>query len=360
MNNKLISIVLPTRNGSRFIDQSIESIVKQSQKNWELIVVDDASNDDTPAKIDWWATQDIRIRAYHLTNNRKLPGALNYGFSLANGDYHTWTSDDNWYECSALTKMVDVLDRQPDISIVYTDLYGVDEYGAINHISKMGPVTDLYKVNCMGGCFLYRADVTRSLNGYDEGLFGAEDYDFWLRASLKFKFQRIPEALYYVRTHKGSLTSQKQQLIARNVEIAIRRWLREVKWQNDMMQYKAFVEWGVRCLRAGSWEDVFVPWINTVPWLTAESRTKMHREVLKRCINLVQDSFYRRDWPAVSKYREYLFELSDDPDVAKFLATKYCPKWVYNLKDRLRNVRDVLRRWHLWRQPMIHYEPKAH
>jgi len=92
-----VSAVLPTRNGSRYIDRAIESVVEQTFADWELIVVDDASTDDTAAKIDAWARRDERIRSVHLEENRKLPGALNEGFRLAKGDYLTWTSDDNWY-----------------------------------------------------------------------------------------------------------------------------------------------------------------------------------------------------------------------------------------------------------------------
>jgi len=100
-----ISVVLPTHNGSRFIDQAIDSIVRQTYQDWELIVVDDASTDDTPTRIDWWPRQDDRIRVVHLERNRTLPGALNEGFSRARGEYHTWTSDDNWYHPDALARI---------------------------------------------------------------------------------------------------------------------------------------------------------------------------------------------------------------------------------------------------------------
>ena len=78
-----ISIVLPTHNGSRYLDQSIKSVLDQSFSDWELIVVNDASTDNTRDLVDCWAARDPRVRAIHLSQNRKLPGALNEVAGLA-------------------------------------------------------------------------------------------------------------------------------------------------------------------------------------------------------------------------------------------------------------------------------------
>lgn len=75
MNKPAISIVLPTHNGRRFIDQSIKSVVNQTCQDWEMIIVNDASTDATPLRIDWWTKQDARILAVHLAQNRTLPDA---------------------------------------------------------------------------------------------------------------------------------------------------------------------------------------------------------------------------------------------------------------------------------------------
>src|SRR3546814_13192912 len=86
------------------------------------------------------------------------------------------------------------------------------------------PVDRLLHGNNVGACFLYRARVTEALGGYDTGLFGVEDYDFWLRAARRFTFVTLHEDLYLYRKHGGSLTSRRaahiQALTAENVERA--------------------------------------------------------------------------------------------------------------------------------------------
>src|SRR5690606_22425727 len=110
-----VSIVLPTYNGARYLAQSIESCINQTYTQWELIIVDDASTDDTPAIISHYVQLDSRIRTVRHSTNRKLPAALNTGFDMARGEYFTWTSDDNYYRPEALGVMVAFLESRADV-----------------------------------------------------------------------------------------------------------------------------------------------------------------------------------------------------------------------------------------------------
>jgi glycosyltransferase involved in cell wall biosynthesis len=334
-----ISIVLPTHNGSRFLDQSIESVVAQTCLDWELIVVNDASTDRTAAMIDRWVARDERITGVHLVTNRKLPGALNDGFARSRGEYHTWTSDDNWYHRDALARMLSVLEADPSVAIVNADATTVNEQGKPLKQAAAGGAEDLYIMNRIGACFLYRGAVTRALEGYDEHLFGAEDYDFWLRASLQFRFQRVAENLYFYRIQAGSLTARRSAMIATHVEQAVRRWLPQVSWPSDQVRFQAHVEWGLRCLRTGNFEEVFVPWSEQAPWLDADMRRRLRREILVRTTELAWEAYCRRDWKEVDRFRGYLREVSDDPKVARHLARRFYPRAVYWLKDRLASLR---------------------
>lgn len=93
----LISIVLPIYNGEKYMKQSIDSVINQTYANWELLIVDDGSTDNTAAIAREYAEKDNRIKYYKNPQNMRLPKTLNRGFSLATGDYLTWTSDDNYY-----------------------------------------------------------------------------------------------------------------------------------------------------------------------------------------------------------------------------------------------------------------------
>ena len=109
-----ISIILPTYNGQLYIREAIESVIKQIFKDWELIIVDDCSSDNTLDIIKEYEKLDSRIRVIHNEVNKKLPASLNIGFSYAKGEYFTWTSDDNLYLPSALYRMNLYLDENPD------------------------------------------------------------------------------------------------------------------------------------------------------------------------------------------------------------------------------------------------------
>jgi glycosyltransferase involved in cell wall biosynthesis len=337
-----ISVVLPTHNGSRYIDQSIKSVVDQTFRDWEMIVVDDASTDDTPAMVDQWAAADQRIKVVHLVKNRKLPGALNEGFAQAQGDFHTWTSDDNWYHPEAFAGMFALLQREPDVSIVHADNVGVNQYGKVIARVEVGPAEELYAMNLIGACFLYRREVTTALKGYDEDLFGAEDYDFWLRASLRFAFRRVPEFLYFYRFHANSLSARKRDLIHRNVETAVRRWLPQMNWQDDAARKRAYTEWGFSCLRAGTWDDVFLPWLQHAEWLDVEERVAMRRAALTRATKLAWEAHCHRDWREYDRFTNLLSEVKDDPAVARFFAKKRYPRWLYIVKDIVTGIRERL------------------
>ena len=203
-----VSIVLPSRNGAAHLDEAIASVVAQTCKDWELLLVDDGSTDATGARMDAWASRDARIRVLHLQANRGLPAALNEGFRHARGELFTWTSDDNAYLPGAIERMQARLDADPGTDLVYADFVCFRDTGPERRV-HVGPVGLLPLRGVIGACFLYRREVHEEIGGFDEELFLAEDYDFWLRASVRFRFAPLHEVLYRYREHAGSLTAQR-------------------------------------------------------------------------------------------------------------------------------------------------------
>ena len=110
----LISVVLPIYNGARFLKESVESVVNQTCTDWELLILDDCSTDETPEIALRYAGADPRIRYFRNESNLKLPGNLNKGFSLARGNYLTWTSDDNRFHNNALHTLLAALKYSPE------------------------------------------------------------------------------------------------------------------------------------------------------------------------------------------------------------------------------------------------------
>ena len=211
--NPLVSIVLPTYNRSHFIEQSIQSCIKQTYSNWELIIVDDASIDETPNIIKQYKSRDQRIKSIRHTKNKTLPAALNSGFCKAKGKYYTWIADDDNYEPCALITMVKYLENNPNIDIVYAGFTMVDENGKKIYYRQAGPPEGLTCQNVIGFSFLYHNYVYKKIDGFDENAFMIEDYDFWLKAAKYFSFATINKSLCINRWHRNSLTLSKKEEI---------------------------------------------------------------------------------------------------------------------------------------------------
>jgi glycosyltransferase involved in cell wall biosynthesis len=220
-----VSIVLPTYNGSRYLQEAVDSIINQTYQRWELLIVDDASTDETPRLLASLMARDARIRSFRNAENRKLPASLNRGFAQVTGELLTWTSDDNAHRPEAIALLVDLLGSHPDVDIAYSDYTEIEEDGSpIRHMG-LRDASSLPFDNVVGPCFLDRARVQQRLRGYAEDMFLAEDYDFWLRASCHFRFARLSQDLYKYRVHSGSLTARRagaailahQQTLCRNL-----------------------------------------------------------------------------------------------------------------------------------------------
>lgn len=206
---ELISIVLPVYNGEKYLRESIDSVLAQTYKNWELLIVDDCSTDSSAAIAKEYASKDRRIYYYRNENNLRLPRNLNKGFRLAKGDYLTWTSDDNKFKPMALEKMYDALKNNQDAQFVFASCRVINSEGEeIEYIM----VDDKRKKqivghNVVGACFMYTRKAYEEVGEYNLDFTLVEDYDYWQRIYAKFNAVAISDILYEYRWHDGALTS---------------------------------------------------------------------------------------------------------------------------------------------------------
>ena len=204
---ELVSIVLPTYSRARLLPHAIRSVLRQSYENFELIVIDDNSQDNTAEVVRSFT--DPRIRYFRNEQNLKLPRGLNKGFSLARGAYLTWTSDDNLYAPEAIERMAAVLKGWPCDFVFadYFDFARLDDAGApVAPRRVVLPDTpELAERNTIGACFMYTREVHEQVGPYDPELFLVEDYDFFIRVQKQFRVCHIAEPLYYFSRHDDSL-----------------------------------------------------------------------------------------------------------------------------------------------------------
>jgi glycosyltransferase involved in cell wall biosynthesis len=204
----LVSIVLPTLNGSRFIATSIESCLQQTYRHFELIVVDGGSTDETLAIVTGFA--DARIRIVRQPSNReRLPGALNIGFAHAFGEYYTWAQDDDVYTPDAIEVLITALLARPEAGMAYSGMWFIDEQGQVIREPTLGPPEHLYWTNSIGHCFLYRRRVAERVGAYDVAYLMSEDCHYWMRVFKHATIIRVPGRHYYHRFHGGSLTMRQ-------------------------------------------------------------------------------------------------------------------------------------------------------
>ena len=186
--------------------ESIESILCQTYSNWELLIIDDFSSDQTAQIAKHYAELDSRIHFFQNQENLRLPKTLNKGFSLASGEYLTWTSDDNFYYPSAFSKMVLKLKEGADFVFASCDI--IDEHGTVIEeiaVTEESPKR-LIGTDTVGACFLYTRAVYEAVGDYDPEMILVEDYDYWLRVHKYFQSATISEKLYAYRQHSTSLT----------------------------------------------------------------------------------------------------------------------------------------------------------
>ena len=213
MEKKKISIVLPVYNGAGYLAESIESVLNQTYANWELIIVNDCSTDNSLATALDYATKDARIKVFSNIENLKLPNTLNVGFEHASGEYYTWTSDDNKYKPDALHVMAENLEKDPSAVMVYANYTTIDSNGNLIESVKKPEPKYMFAGNVVGACFLYTAEAAKKVGQYDADVFLAEDYDFWIRLYKAGKVLHIGDDLYYYRIHEKSLTETRKKFV---------------------------------------------------------------------------------------------------------------------------------------------------
>lgn len=204
----IVSIVLPVYNGEQFLEESINSILNQSYEKFELIIVNDCSTDSSEKIIQSYLN-DSRVKYIKNNSNLKLPRSLNVGFSNAIGKYYTWTSDDNIFKRDAIKTMVEFLETNSNIKLVYCDFNEIDVKGKILKEVRVGEPDRLIYENVIGPCFMYCSNVCKKIGGYNPNFFLVEDYEYWFRIYLKETISSLHKCLYDYRVHDSSLSATR-------------------------------------------------------------------------------------------------------------------------------------------------------
>jgi glycosyltransferase involved in cell wall biosynthesis len=204
-----ITIITPSFNQGRFIEQTIQSVLDQRYPNLEYIVVDGGSRDET---IDILKRYDGRLR-WISEKDTGQSDAINKGFRMAKGEILAWLNSDDIYLPGALEKVGRYFAEQPGVMMVYGEGYMLDERGNVKcRFPFTEPKFDLWKLIYFGDYVLqqstfFRRSVFDAIEMLDESLHYTMDWDLFIRIGKRFRVDYIPEYLGAIREHGEAKTS---------------------------------------------------------------------------------------------------------------------------------------------------------
>ncbi len=207
-----VSVVMAVYNGERYLRETVESLLGQSYADFELIIVDDASTDNTGSILDEFKKIDPRVRVIRNEVNSERSASRNKGIALASGEYVAMSDADDISVATRLETQVRFLDQNNDISLVGTGFVYIDATG--KEISLFEPPSgntgDIVHFLC-NPSIMFRKNCADTVGLFREALVPAEDYDFSLRVADRFGISTIREPLYKYRVHDHSSTSRESE-----------------------------------------------------------------------------------------------------------------------------------------------------
>ena len=223
-NNPLITVYITNYNYAKYLNQSIKSVLNQTYKNFELIIIDDGSNDDSIDIINSY--EKLKNVKLIFQKRKGLNATNNVALSMAKGKYFIRLDADDFFEINALEKMVNIIDKDDDIVMVFPDYFVVDEENSIIRTVKRHNFENdvkLFDQPAHGACTLIRKKSLQEIGGYDEDFDRQDGYDLWLKVINNFKIRNINEPLFYYRFHNSNLTKDKYSLLFTRAKIKRKR-----------------------------------------------------------------------------------------------------------------------------------------
>ena len=184
-----VSIIIPTYNRLPMLKEAVDSVLAQDFEDFELIVVDDGSNDRTAEEIKRYGG---RVKLFHYSENRGVSAARNKGISHARGKYIAFLDADDLWVKGKLKIQVNFLDDNPHYPLCYTDEIWIRRGKRVNPMLKHAKYSGWIFEKCLPLCIIspssamMRKTLYSKVGLFDEALPVCEDYDFWLRTSARF------------------------------------------------------------------------------------------------------------------------------------------------------------------------------
>ena len=301
-----VSVIIPTHNRAEFLHSAITSVRNQTFQDFEIIVVDDASTDNTPEVVAYFG--DKRIKYTRNNISKGDAGARNVGVMSSNCTYIAFLDDDDEWLKNKLQMQIDILENcLIDIAGVYTNIIEVDKAsGKTLSIGIPGNTKDPFHGNCIAtSSLLLRRECFEKVGLFDENMPTSSDYDMWIRILKKFRFEYIDEPLvkYYVHGNRLSFDNDK---VIRGVEILLKKH-REILASNNKHYSEIYLYLGIHYCYNGNINKgrrAYLKAIRLYPYelrsyfnlflsLTGVSNFKRLRKTKENIINFLKEHWIR-------------------------------------------------------------------
>jgi GT2 family glycosyltransferase len=214
----LVSVVMAVHNERPYLEVAIQSVLDQTFKDFEFIIVNDGSTDDSEEVLDRFEQSDDRIRLVHQ-ENRGLIASLNRGLDMAQGKYIARMDGDDISHPERFEHQAAFLEENPEIGVLGTQVDKIDANGNVRERWNRSLPTDpdvaawrlLFNICFCHPTVMMRHALLERLGGYAEWAIGAEDYELFTRALLETRLVNLPETLFEHRRHEDAVSVRKRE-----------------------------------------------------------------------------------------------------------------------------------------------------
>lgn len=247
-----ISVIIIAYNRADLLPKAVASVLAQSYRDFELLIIDDGSTDGTEAYVRGLMPRDGRVIYFKNEFNLGISKSRNRGVALARGEYIAMLdSDDYWIDNDKLKIQAAYLDAHPEAGLIGTAIRCEDETGRTLK-EDVYAISDeeirrrlLWKNQIAQSSVLFRKNAFVKAGGYDESFSIGEDYDLWLKMGRDFKFANLPEVMAAYLIHSGGITKERKFLTVAATDRIIYRHKK-----NYPGYFKARIKSGMRFLKA--------------------------------------------------------------------------------------------------------------
>lgn len=222
-----VTVFLPVYNSENYVSEAIDSVLSQSFTDFELLIIDDGSSDNTPSVLKSYE-EDPRVRIVIQDENKGQPYTRNHGLDLARGEYIAFVDSDDKCAVNRLERQVDFLERNDNIDGVGSWVYIMDSKGhtSPDRIKKYKLNPEEIACQFLSGCPVLHPTLLIRMKAfahyrYDDGYSLAQDYELFMRMSRTCRFANIPEPLVLYRQHDGQVSNvqvKEQDNLTRRIQ----------------------------------------------------------------------------------------------------------------------------------------------